>query len=650
MKIPSQNNGGQWTQINDGRIKGVLHDTHNIHFDQNGEATLSRKALALMDSSVDADFGLVLGILYFNGAYNIVTSDSLFRGSLSGNEFSEVASTPQLSAGTDAIVFNSKLYVTTATSLSSLSDVSVWANSLDTYTSGYPHPMTEFASMTTYKLAVGNKNQVETLDTSHNANSTVLTIPSTHVITCLAYRSGYLYIGTKEVNGGEAMIFIWNGTGTNAQYSVPTGAGWVYSMIPYKNSVAFVTNEGELLKVNGTAAEQLAAFPVFYAQGARWEQGDTFLGKVYPRGMAAIGDNIYINVSGDVATGNVSSMKSGVWCYDPSVGLYHYATPNTDQWIKDTAFSISSDTITTSATHSLVLGDAVEFSSVSGVTGVTSGQTYYAIPVAGTTLKIAGSREDADNGNYIAISGTPTSDTFHYSTNIDNGSVGVATSGAIAVTNHLDFAKDLFQSDIIWGASVRDTSDANRSVLCALSPKWNTGALTTQRIYTDNLTQVWKSVYTFVSGLLRSNESAIVKYLAKERKEQPPVETTWQAANVLVTTDPTIRNILEVGDEVCILRGAGQGRYAHITALDFSTVTSQITIDENYGTVAGTGLVRFTGFKKLRTITSSRQREDLLRSSLDTKNSWVQLKVELRGFEPSVTMFDLTNSVDKSAV
>lgn len=646
MKIPFQN---KWTQTNNGYLLGTVNETHNMNFDRQGEVRLTRKALALMDSSTSG-FSNVLGIRYFNGAYNVITLGGIHRVSLSGTTPSTVASTPTLSENSDSLVFNSKLYVTTDTSLSSLNASSTWANSLDTYTSGYPHPMAEFASMTTYKLAVGNKNQVETLDTSHNANATVLTIPSNYVITCLEYRSGYLYIGTKEIYGGEAMVFIWNGTGANAQYSVPTGAQWVYSMVPYKAAVAFVTNEGELLYINGTSTEQLAAFPVFYAQGARWEQGDNLLGKVYPRGMATIGSNIYINVSGEVVVGSVPQMKSGVWCFDPSVGLYHYASSSTDLWVKDSSLTVSSSVITTTAAHNIKLGDTVVFTSVSGLSGVTNNKLYYAIPVAASTLKIAGCLEDANNGDYIVLSGTPTTDTLHYAANIDNGNTYDASSGAIVATNYLDDALEIFGSDLMWGTATVNNSDTTTKALCVLSPKFNEGSFVTQRILTENITQTWKKVFTFLTGLVNSNETAIVKYLAKERQIRQDVEIVWNSDHSFVTTDPFVRYQIEVGDEVFFIAGNGQGRYAHVTAVDDATATVEVTIDDTFGTDTSTGHVRFSGFKKLATVTGDRAIEDYVHGTVDVKSTWVQIKVELRGFEPAVTMIELTNSVDKSAV
>lgn len=646
MKIPSNN---LWTQTNDGNLMGILHETHNINFSKKGEARLSRKALALASSAVSG-FEKVLSIVFFDGKYHVVTSNKVFLGDLAGTGFSAVPSSPVLDTVSDGIICYSRLYVSDITALAYLNTTGSWTTGIGTLNANYPHPMAVFDSLTTYKLAVGNGTAIQTYDDAGNVNSVVMSLPSNYYATSLAYRNGYLYIGTKELNGGEASVFIWNGEGTSAQYAVPVGAGWIYSIVPYKEGVACMTNEGELLLISGTSAQQLSALPVFYAQGARWEQGNADLGKVYPRGMAVKGDNIYINVCGQVEVGDVPEMRSGVWCYEPEVGLTHYASPSSDLWVADATVTQTAGVITTNATHNLVLGDIVIFDSVAGLGNVSANTAYYAIPVASNTLKLAGSRQDAFDGNYILVTGTATTDSLSYADNTCNGDAW-ATSGAIAITNYIDNSFELFGTDIIFGTEMQSNADATKDLLCVLSARYNTGAIVTQRIFTDNITQTWKSLYAFVQGLLGSNEKAIVRYRTKERLSLPTtsVEVVWSETNVFSTTNPAVKNIIEIGDTVQITQGRGQGRYAHITNVEFTTYTTEITIDENFGLATGTGNVRIHDFKKLTEITSTRENESFSKIGGDIKSPWIQFQVELRGFEAGVQSFELTNSVDKSA-
>ena len=57
-----------------------------------------------------------------------------------------------------------------------------------------------------------------------------MTLPAQYIVTTLAYRNGYLYVGTKNIYGDEAKVFIWDGATANADYEVPIGGSWVFSL------------------------------------------------------------------------------------------------------------------------------------------------------------------------------------------------------------------------------------------------------------------------------------------------------------------------------------------------------------------------------------------------------------------------------------
>jgi len=647
MKIPQNH---RWTQTNDGNIHGVLHETHNMNFDRAGDAILSRKSLALVDSSTSG-LSDIMAIVYFDGDYILITDDKVFRGDLSAPNFTQVSSSPTLGTVSDGIACFSRLYVSDTTALAYMAAGGAWTTGIGSLTSTYPHPLAVFDFLPDYKLAVGDGYQVRCYDSSGNAYATVLALPQNYIATSLAYRNGFLFVATKEINGGEAAVFMWNGDGTDAQYKVDVGAAWIYSIAPYRGSVACVTNEGELLLINGASVQHLAAFPVYYAAGAQWDTNNATRGKVYQRGMTVLGDLIYININGSVDNGEVPQMKTGIWCFDPAVGLYHHASPTTDLLVRDSGFTVSSSTITTSATHNLERGDAVTFSSVSGITGISNNTIYYAIPQASNTFSLAACLEDTIEGLPMTISGTRTTDILNYGPNTDYGQMNGNASGAIVVSNYLDAPDKLFASNIIFSSEVETPGGTSRNVLCVLTQRYNRGCLSTQRIYTNNINETWKSVYTYVSGLLGPTEKGVVKSLSEDRVSTPtrPIAGTWATTTTIVTTDFYPRNITQVGDEVQILDGYGQGKTAHVTAIETSATTTSLTLDEAIGTV-GSCTFRLTGFTKIGEIAYGRPHEDWHRSTIDTKKSWVQVKVELRGYEPSVPMLELTNTADKSAV
>lgn len=101
--------------------------------------------------------------------------------------------------------------------------------------------------------------------------------------------------------------------------------------------------------------------------------------------------------------------------YVASIDLYSEALTNaTDLRIREPDLTCASQTIATniltvSATHNLVVGDAVIFTA-STVTGISTGVTYYVLTVpAATTITLSATR----GGSTLAISGTGVTATFH---------------------------------------------------------------------------------------------------------------------------------------------------------------------------------------------------------------------------------------------
>lgn len=647
MKIPSTT---EWTQLNNGNIRGILRETHNISLDKRGQIQLGRKALALVDSQI-TDFSDVMAIVYFDGNYFIVTDSKVFEGDLGGAAFTAVTSSPTLGSVSDGVVCYSRLYVSDTTALAYHTG-SAWTTGIGSLTATYPHPLCVFDALTTYKLAVGDGNLVKTYDSSGNANSVVLTLPENYIVTSMAYSNGYLHVATKEINGGEAAIFMWNGSGTNAQYKIDAGAAWVYSITPYRGFIVAVTNEGEIFAISGTSVQQLAVFPVYNEVGVQWDLGNATRGKIYNRGMVAHGDVLYININGEIdGSAHVEGMKSGVWCYDPQIGLYHYASSSTDLYVKDNSFTVTSNVITTSATHGLKLGDVVTFSAISGISGVTSNVKYYAIPVATNTLKIAATRSDAFDGNNITISGTASTDMLWYAPNTDFGQKSGSESGAIVVLNYLDNPNKLFSSHIMWGSALTNNASTERSVLCVLSDRYNEGSFTIQRQYTENVSQNWKDAYSFIDGIQYSNELSIVKVLKEPRKGLPTrsFSGTWLNATTINTTDFTARNLVQQGDEIEFLSGNGQGRIATVIEVNNSASVTSIVVDESYGTAGQSSSIKVNPYKEAGRITYTREFTGYAKTHIGTKSNWVELKYALRGFEPSVAMIELTNGVNKTA-
>lgn len=657
MRIPNDYN---WTQANKGDLLGILHETQNITLD-NGKIRLSKKAFNRWNSSADdANLGYILGITYFANQYFALTDDNGFQFDFGGTTVTERTLTADVGLNSDLQVVYDRLYITTNDDVDYYNTSMSLTTSVESLTASVPHPMTVFDSLTTYKLAIGNGNAVKLLNSSNDpldldgdpGTSNSLTLPAQYQVTTLAYRNGYLYVGTKHLNGGEAKIFIWDGNTNNANFEVPTGASQVYSLIPYKNSVAAMLNNGQLIQINGNTPTQLGALPVFYHPDAVWDDGTnvSFIGKVMHRGMVAVGDTIYINVNGTVDSGFIPEMKHGLWVFDPAVGLYHRASHSLDRSVVETPSNLASNTLTLS-THGLKTGDLLIFRAVGSLTGIDTSVRYYVKVESSTTVKLAISKKALKAGNYVTIGGSIGGASVSYVPNTDWAGGFSQFQGAICAINPEEPFFRGWESPVVWGARISDFTGTAFYCLMSLTEAWNIGRFTTQKIYSPNITQAWKDIHVFLDGLHLDNEEIVVKVKSKNELGYPTqvYRGDWASAttitSVSATQDEDEWSDLEVGDELTIVDGRGRGYTTHITNI---SGTYTITVDESIGVASDPVYFYADKFKKIKTFTNIREFDEFVKASLENlKSSWVMIKCELRGYEPEVSHLELSNSVDK---
>lgn len=647
MKIPGDN---RWTQTNEGDKFGVLHDTQNIATDLPGSLKLSKKGFSLYTSDDDVDLAYILALPYFNNSYVAVTDDELFTFDINAGNVAQIGSSPVTTLATDAQVFNSRLYVTLGGNLDYWTG-SAWGGNQKTLTSGVPHPMCVYEDAN--NLAIGNGNTVLILDTSHTTLLTV-TFPAQYQVTTLKYRNGFIYAGTKHLNGGDAKVFVFDNQDTGSEYEINTGSNWVFSMTEYGNSVVFVTEKGQLLHAQGSSAVPLGAFPVYHDPDAIWQGsgGLSLNGKVMHRGMATVGDTIYINIDGSLASGFLPEMKSGLWVFDPAVGLTHRASHSVDRYVEDSGITATSSVITTTSAHNLKSGDCVQFGTVSGLTGVDNAVKYYVDVQSTTTLKLCLSRKALANGNYVEIAGTATTDSLIYVPNTDWRAGFGGAQGAIALTTPLEAQLLMWESPVVWGSRIEDLDGNTVYSINGLTDSFNIGSCSTQRIYSDQIEQTWQEVYAFIDGVHNSVEEIVLKVKDGNKVGYPTnvYRGVWGSANTIhsvnTTYDEDEWDDIEKGDEINIVDGYGRGYSCHVVTKETGG-TFVLTLDESIGTAEKPVYFYVDSFRKVAKVGNGRREDYIKASDLKSKKSWIKLKAEMRGFGTELSHFDLSNTVHK---
>lgn len=646
MRLPTEN---RWTQTNAGKLFGFLNSTRGVHFDEKGSVTLSKRPVAYFRSTEDADFSYVLAILYFDGVYNFLTDDEMFYGDINANSFTEATNANAFTTGSDAVVCFGRLYVSASTMVDYWNGSS-WNGTIGvSLTASKHHPMCVFENYPDYKLAIANVNTVTLYKSDHAAATDVLTIPAEYEITTMRYRNGYLYIGTKNINGGNAKVFIWNGSGTGEQYSADARAHWVFSMTEYGSSVAIVTSAGEIRQVIGSETQQIAAFPIYFKQGKMWQgsNGLTLGGKVFNRGMVTDGEKIYISIDGTNEGEQVEGMYSGLWCFDPSVGLYHKAGVPAGRVDNTSPNALNGNTVTMSAAIDAETGDPIHIGNPGSITGIVDQETYYVIKLTPTTLQFAKTRSDAHRGVPIVLGGTVGSPATRTVILDSVAELYGCAQGAVATINPIEQPDDMWNGGVLYGGK---TSGSIYGIH-ALTPAQSVGSFTTQKIYSPNIRDTWERVYNFLSGIHLDNEKVIVKVKTQDKLGLPISDRqsiTWVDATSFTTTDLTVWGAASAGDEVTVVTGTGAGKTAHITSITAGASVYTIVIDESIGVAAETGSATVDNFKKMATITNDTPLKDLGEADLKSlKSPWIMIRVEMRGYETNIPLMELVRTAFK---
>lgn len=653
----------QWKQTNSGDVFGTLYSTRNIDFDQEGYLKLAKRPTAIVYdvtnfSSVTSITTTALGA----STYYIMTSGR--PHSLVFNLSVTDIYTSSIGDGNiryDIVPWQSVLYASQDTKFSYYNGVG-WTGNLGSLTAGKQHPLCVFESAN--QLAIGDGNTVKLYDTAHSLFATA-TIPADFEVYWIRYNAGNLYIGTKNLAGGNAIMYVWNGSGTAPQGSYPIEGTFMFSGCNFNNSIAIITSRGRLMLFNGGGFTELANLPVYYT-GYSWYGNTPTAGKVVNRGMISEGGIIYINLDGGLADSSVRlpNQPSGLWVYDPKVGLYHragYATTKTESRSIDNTTGINTTTnVITVSSYTAQTGTKVLYTCSDGgaAGGLNQRQFYYIIRVSATELKLALTYDDAIAGTAIDLTSQGTTQVLYFHNDDDFGQVTGITPGAIGLTSDYDtFESPLYRSmngsRVLYGAFIpNDTLSSGVYTLQTLTEGENRGNFVTQKIQSSAIKDTWKKIYSKLNYLFEGNDKVIVKYRTEDRYNFPiypfpaAKAVTWVDASSFTT--PSDLSGVVVGDEVEILSGSGAGYTAHITAIQQGSPDWIVTLDETVSVSTNDlSYVFIQNWKKIG-VANSETQDLILETLCGEKSKWIQVKVELRGVsQPTIEEMQIINSAYK---
>ena len=678
FKIPQSNK--QFKQDNSSDRLGNVHITKNISFDEKGYISLAPKAQTITDSNTLTD------LIESSSTHGI--SAIVFDG-LNAQFMAIGTKNPYISTPEEPTTWSKD----TATGFPNFndqgtSDAVYWdiygqifaANGAATLRKGLSwtsygfnaHSLCEFINLSA--LAFGYTHTV-TLYNDSLVKINQLVIPDNFTITKMAWNKNKIAIATRNDEAKKAILFEWDGltAEANVGYEVPSGHT-IYSVVPYKDGFACITSDGELLYNNG-GWQVLDRLPIYYKKNYVWNAtpSSNLSRPVSINAMVADGDYIYIGLLGLVSsTGlvneprNLSDFPSGIWCYDPEVGLHHkYSISSTKQLktnaIETTSVDVSTDVITVAGVTVPETGTPVFYYnkdsygntdlSTNSSAPLKHGKRYYTIKLTDSTLKLATTKSNALASTAINL--TSTGSNTQYLIFASNNEFGNVSNGQVTALclyknsgTYAAYVPHSKATRLMWGGYMTDVNSNRITVLGTIVDEHeNRGYWITPKLESQNIIDKFNHLVKKFKPMVHDEDKIIVKYRTKDNTlpdyrtldfdNNSSISEVWVDGNTYTSTQDL--SMISAGDEVEIVGAQGSGYCAHITSITENAGTYTVNLDETIPSVtAGEKLKAiYSNWTKLGEITNS----DILNEDgykkfpIDKNAKWIQFKFELRGFD-----------------
>lgn len=711
--IPPQDTK-KYTQLNSGDFDGDIYLSKNITFDNPGYIGLEKRTRDLVDSAiatwltnnpyepiqriVNCDLTKAIWVMgtnllgYINSSFQLVqdtTSNSPVMNSNTGDMIGWDAN-----CTVSATAIGQCLFVAgDTTSQIEYYDGTTW-RTLTGFTVVQPNRLAVFENLAA--LAVGGGNMVQLVSNGGGSGTMqlgiTLVLPVNFVVTTMDWNNNLLYIGVLDKNNKEAGVFTWDGSSALANNYYPVKAKQVLALRRYdSNGVIALTSIGQLVRVDTlvTLSEdnEIAHLPIYNLEKDWIGDSDSVLWNlpVLHGAMAVDKYRIFIGVNGQYSTPQngansdyfENNFISGVWCYDPAVGLYHkYSVDGAPRTLTGTiatsSVNLTTGTITLPASNCPATGTPVFYDDGDNgngmwIGGINYDTRYYAIQIAANQIQLASSYANALAGIPIIPTSQGNSSQFLVYCPV-NGYGGInQIVTAIMVLKQVATADGLLPptseaTRLLLGSLITKTTygTQNAGIHAPESKQENRGYFVTTMALSADVTDNFQKVFLKFIPLVNEYDAIIVKYRAFNTSlygnkiytvSQPGI---WSGANTFTVDDPYIVSSLVIGYEVEIINGDGAGYLAHITNVS-SPVNGvyTVTIDEKPRniTVGNSFFFTIDNWQKEQVITvnSSGNNDGFAEIAINTKATQIEVKLELRGENVFISEMQIISAFDKKA-
>jgi hypothetical protein len=418
---------------------------------------------------------------------------------------------------------------------------------------------------------------------------------------------------------------------------------------------------------NGGGFEDLASFP-FYFEDKWWGATGDF--QSFGDVMTVDGDVVYLNLGftlnafGRKSEQRIPNLPSGVWCYDPRIGIYHRWSPSISQVYLTSVTSGNTDTSTdimTTAGTIPATGNPARYirTAGTGITGLTVNQDYYIIKHSATTFSLATSKANALIGTKIDLTAQDSGTSlFHMYNLVDYGNSYHENSGAIEQFKETNG----IYKDIIFGGDYLSTTLTSNDTLCMVVPFLeNRGGVTTPKIFPTGVSDTNQKNFIKFRPL-GENDQIRVYIRTKDVYGLPITSPNSATTDELVWTSPTecyttsdlsvAKTQIDAGVDLLLelTAGTGAGQLVKINQIN-GTGTYSLVLNESVIGASSGGTLKshfiIQNWEHLKTITNSDT--DYVEIPSGEKGKFHQFLIELIGTDVTIEDYNFVNNTNQPA-
>ena len=662
IKIPSDSK--IFSQTNKSDFDGNVWASRNLNFREKGYMKLSSRAVSIysQETDVSSQFRLPIDFFGSNDQYTTVTANKPMNFNISEAAFTSVDNTvygtaPTTSLNSRGVLWNGNFYITTDTAIWYSSGNNTWTQmGAIVLQSGNVHAVEVFKTLG--YLAIADGSSVYLYDMSFTLKLTV-SIPSNYKITHLKYSNGRLAIIGRSSD--EGIMFLTDGTSTVYDSAIPLGSDMAVGIVSYRNSWAVLNRRGQLLFFNGGSFEEISRMP-YYPKNYLF--GD--YGTLYAIGnsMYVEGDQIFINVPtflnvfGEDNQQYMDNYPGGIWCYDPTVGLYHRYAPSQSpiQQLSVTSSGVNTTTNTLTSLQSIVTdtGNPIKYTSdkTTPIGGLTPGQVYYIINLDDISFRLALTYADAIAGNAVDLTSTGAATNQFLSLNLVD--YGVSYTSGIQGGVTMPSTHTLTHDHLVFGTQQYDIDSPNvyGHLDLTVSGFKNIGYFITPKLYSQNVTDKYQKVYVKYRPI-SSDDSLTLKVKQKEVLGLPVSSTfglqlcTWTSSSAFITTKDFSAVLdaynLSIPMECDIIGGAGAGQLSQVSSVTFlAGVYTIVLADTIEGASAGRNCDAL--IDNWTAIPATNGDGTYSEYSVQSSSTWHKYKLILSGYEIAIEEMQFINA------